>query len=181
VISHDHRTGQQHQPGENTIMNSNDERDYAEEAFNREILETGDGEAPAGITSQGRAVMTSGIRPEFPAPGAYEGYVQFADGTLLSLQCHESRCGDCPASHGNPDDGSTPLRTPYGNRNCEHSCNGTIPAAGPSYADLLEFARSVASTEPSPAGYRHDGDIIDDLACAAQALLSGSGGTGSTA
>ena len=125
--------------------------------------------------------MTSGTGPEFPAPGAYEGYVQFADGTLLSLQCHEDRCGDCPASHGNPDDDSVPLRTPYGNRNCEHSCSGTTPAAKPSYADLLEFARSVASTEPGPAGYRHDGGIIDDLACAAQALLSGNDGTGSTA
>jgi hypothetical protein len=32
----------------NTIMNNNDERDHAEEAYNQELLHTGDGEGPAG-------------------------------------------------------------------------------------------------------------------------------------
>jgi hypothetical protein len=51
----------------------------------------------------------------------YEGYIRYADDSIISLQCHENRCGECPDNtpEGTETDGGGPLEGYY----CEHSCN----------------------------------------------------------
>lgn len=68
----------------------------------------------------------------------YEGYVYYADGTVVSLQCHENRCHECPreAPDGTPGGGGP------GGHACEHEC-GHRPAeerAAPQPAALSDTA-----------------------------------------
>jgi hypothetical protein len=56
---------------------------------------------------------------------AYEGHARFADGTMISLQCHEGRCGECPDETPDGQAGSSGALDGYP---CEHGC-GHGPAA----------------------------------------------------
>jgi hypothetical protein len=84
-----------------------------------EFIEPGDTELlePAGV-------------PEFPDSGlANEGFVQFASGEVISLQCAEGRCSQCPdetGPEGPADDSPGPLDHGL---YCEHGC-AHGPAAG---------------------------------------------------
>jgi hypothetical protein len=56
---------------------------------------------------------------------AYEGYVKYADGSVVSIQCFEGRCAACPDQ---VPDGDSPARTrsaAHGSLDgydCEHGC-----------------------------------------------------------
>lgn len=58
--------------------------------------------------------------PEHYGPPAkrYEGFVEFADGSLVSIQCFEGRCDECPDGHG-PAETSPPGLAGY---YCLHNC-----------------------------------------------------------
>jgi hypothetical protein len=65
---------------------------------------------------------------KFKTPaGGYEGFVEFADATLISVQCFEGRCSQCPDGH-DPESASRPptLAGYY----CTHGCNGENQPAG---------------------------------------------------
>ncbi len=59
---------------------------------------------------------------EASGPGEYEGYVRFADGTVVSLQCYEGRCRECPDGNpaGDECEGTGPLEGWY----CERGVCG---------------------------------------------------------
>jgi hypothetical protein len=61
-----------------------------------------------------------------PAPEpAYEGHVRYADGSVISLQCHEDRCLECPDE---VPDGQESDNGPLDGYNCEHGCgHGPAP------------------------------------------------------
>ena len=68
--------------------------------------------------------MTDNVQLSRPAP-TFEGFAKFADGTVISLQCYDGHCLDCPDEAPDDEDGQGVLD---GN-NCEHGC-GHGPAAG---------------------------------------------------
>jgi hypothetical protein len=82
--------------------------------------------------------------PQPPAARTYEGHVVFADGTKLSLQCHEGRHGECPdTTPAGQEYGST---GPFGGHFCEcpgcpdhavHQAASTRPVATHFYSALL--------------------------------------------
>lgn len=51
----------------------------------------------------------------------YEGYVKNADGSVISLQCQEGRCGSCPDGHDSEASDRPPTLGEY---YCEHGCRG---------------------------------------------------------
>jgi hypothetical protein len=63
----------------------------------------------------------------------YEGYVKFADSTVISIQCFEGRCRACPDEAPDGEDGSSDVLDGYA---CEHGCghgsaekrNASLPA-----------------------------------------------------
>jgi hypothetical protein len=61
----------------------------------------------------------------------YEGFVEFADATLISLQCFDGRCRECPDPHKTggegPDIGYPPALNGY---YCTHGCDGENQPAG---------------------------------------------------
>lgn len=56
---------------------------------------------------------------------SYEGLVKFADGSVISIQCFDGRCGECPDVVHTPDgdvnDGAGPT---LDGKYCEHGCDG---------------------------------------------------------
>lgn len=54
-------------------------------------------------------------------PRAYEGYAKLADGSVISLQCQEGRCGSCPDGHDSEASDRSPTLGIY---YCEHGCRG---------------------------------------------------------
>lgn len=75
------------------------------------------------------ATAPPGDAPEYE----YEGHVVYADGSLVSLQCYDGDCHQCPdtgASDAEPTDDPGPLDGYY----CEHGCNHAAPRPQPAAA-----------------------------------------------
>jgi hypothetical protein len=53
----------------------------------------------------------------------YEGFVRLADDTVISAQCSEGRCGECPDD--TPDGEEGPGGGPLAGYYCEHNCDHT--------------------------------------------------------
>lgn len=107
---------------------------------------------PAGLGGFARR-LTALVAASFPGgplalpPGAraYEGHVTYADGSRVSLQCHEGRHGQCPDTASDDDghrDGSGPLDGYY----CE--CTGCLHDAG-------QAAAPAGPARPLPAPGEH--------------------------
>jgi hypothetical protein len=77
---------------------------------------------PAAAPTRQAQALTGTV----PEP-VYEGHVRRADGSVVSLQCHEDHCPECPDQE--PDDQETDTG-PLDGRNCEHGC-GHGPAPQP--------------------------------------------------
>jgi hypothetical protein len=93
------------------------------------------------LTEGGKRRVVIAPAPPLPAtePGelTYEGEVRYADGTRVSLQCFENRCGECPDETTEGDEADGPLKGGY---NCVHYCDhgpagSRAGAAGPPAED----------------------------------------------
>jgi hypothetical protein len=71
--------------------------------------------------------MTSNARLSHPAT-AFTGYVRYADGSIVSLQCYDGFCRECPDQALDSESGTGALD----GYNCEHGCgHGPAVSAGP--------------------------------------------------
>jgi hypothetical protein len=59
----------------------------------------------------------------------YEGYVRYADSTVISVQCTEGRCHECPDETTGSDGECGPRGGVLDGQFCEHGCEHG-PAAG---------------------------------------------------
>jgi hypothetical protein len=57
------------------------------------------------------------------------GYVRFADDSVVSLECFEDRCAECPDTPPNDSDTLVTVSGPLDGYYCEHGCDHGVTNA----------------------------------------------------
>jgi hypothetical protein len=84
---------------------------------------------------------------------SYEGYVKYADGSVISVQCAEGRCLECPDELPDGEMNGSSAEPVLGDGYyCEHGC-GHGPAEGrPAPGPAVEFPPEMIDTLITAAG-----------------------------
>ena len=94
-----------------------------------------------------------------------EGPVRFADGSVVSLECHEERHGDCPDDHTDGSEGNG-SQDGY---NCECSCSGAETADSRTRTD----AQALDAIQEMLRDPEYGAGMLEDIA----ELVKGTGRT----
>jgi hypothetical protein len=108
----------------------------------------------------------------------YEGSVKFAAGEVISLQCFEGRCGECPDYHDSESADRPPTLEGY---YCEHGCRG-VTETNPNREGEAKKARDAVDTLSWATGLPEHKEQVSETeiteACAAlYGFIKTSGGT----